>query len=109
MHSGGNLRKARIETKRLVPEEPKQKQTTPRSGIRLHGRIGKVIFQTICFFVKDFRQRQRDEKGGWRENLNDVRLPPFRLSILIQALKARQAHGEQSRGERTNTGKAGEV
>jgi hypothetical protein len=70
---------------------------------------GKVIFQTICFFVKDFRQRQRDEKGGWRWNLNGVRLSPFRLPILIQALTARQAHGEQSRGERTNTGKAGEV
>jgi hypothetical protein len=36
--------------------------------------------------------------------LNGVRLAPFRLAMLIQAVKESRAHGEQSRGERTNTG-----
>jgi hypothetical protein len=65
---------------------------------------GNMIFQTMHFFAKDFRQRQRDEKGGWRRNLNGVKFAPFRPPLLIQAVKGSRAHGEQSRGERTDTG-----
>jgi 5S rRNA maturation endonuclease (ribonuclease M5) len=52
---------------------------------------GKVIFQTVRFFPKDFRQRQPDAKGGWRWSLDGVRLVPFHLPMLIQAVKEGRA------------------
>jgi hypothetical protein len=62
MHSGGNLRKARIETRRLVPDEPTQSKRHLEAEYDFTDESGKVIFQTIRLFAKDFRQRQRDEK-----------------------------------------------
>jgi putative DNA primase/helicase len=44
---------------------------------------GKLLFQTVRFEPKDFRQRQPDGKGGWQWNLNGVRRIPYRLNELI--------------------------
>lgn len=40
---------------------------------------GKVLFQTVRYQPKDFRQRRPDGKGGWIWNLDGVSLVPYRL------------------------------
>ena len=40
---------------------------------------GRVLYQTVRYSPKDFRQRRPDGKGGWEWNLAGVRLVPYRL------------------------------
>jgi len=40
---------------------------------------GKLLFQTVRYQPKDFRQRRPDGKGGWIWNLEGVTLVPYRL------------------------------
>lgn len=40
---------------------------------------GKLLFQTVRYQPKDFRQRRPDGKGGWIWNLDGVSLVPYRL------------------------------
>src|SRR5512143_3457336 len=40
---------------------------------------GNLLFQTLRFEPKDFRQRRPDGNGGWIWNLDGVRLVPYRL------------------------------
>jgi hypothetical protein len=46
---------------------------------------GKVLFQTVRFEPKDFRQRRPNGRGGWEWDLKGVRLVPYRLPELIAA------------------------
>lgn len=41
---------------------------------------GTLLYQTVRYSPKDFRQRRPDGKGGWVWNLEGVRLVPYRLS-----------------------------
>jgi hypothetical protein len=47
---------------------------------------GALLFQTVRFPPKEFRQRRPDGKGRWVWNLRDVRLVPYRLPELIEAV-----------------------
>lgn len=47
---------------------------------------GEVLFQVCRFDPKDFRQRRPDGQGGWIWNLNGVRLIPYRLNEVRQAI-----------------------
>jgi len=40
---------------------------------------GELLFQTVRYQPKDFRQRRADGKGGWIWNLDAVRVVPYRL------------------------------
>jgi hypothetical protein len=50
--------------------------------------IGNLIFQVMRYEPKDFRQRRPDPEnmGEWILNLQTVRLVPYRLSMLIEAI-----------------------
>ena len=54
--------------------------------------IGNMIFQVLRYEPKDFRQRRPDPdiSGEWMWNLNDVRLVPYRLPALIEAIACEQ-------------------
>lgn len=42
---------------------------------------GNLLFQTVRYEPKDFKQRRPDGKGGWIYNLKDVRLMPYNLPL----------------------------
>jgi putative DNA primase/helicase len=46
---------------------------------------GQLLYQTVRFIPKDFRQRKPDGRGGWDWTLQDVRLVPYRLPELLAA------------------------
>lgn len=43
-----------------------------------------LLFQTVRFNPKDFRQRKPDDKDGWVWNLSGVRLVPYRLPAIMK-------------------------
>lgn len=45
---------------------------------------GKLLFQTVRYHPKDFRQRRPDGKGGWIWNLKGVRKVLYRLPELVK-------------------------
>lgn len=48
---------------------------------------GTLLFQTVRYDPKDFRQRQPKPGGGWQYNLKGVKIVPYRLPEIIQAIK----------------------
>ncbi|MBF0548244.1 MAG: AAA family ATPase [Candidatus Riflebacteria bacterium] len=44
----------------------------------------KLLFQTVRFNPKDFRQRRPDGKGKWLWNLKGVALVPYRLPAILK-------------------------
>lgn len=48
-----------------------------------HDEEGKLLFQTVRYLPKDFRQRQPDGKSGWKWHLDGVRFVPYRLPELL--------------------------
>lgn len=55
----------------------------------------KLIFQTVRYEPKDFKQRRPDGKGGWIYNLQGVELVPFNLPEVIKAKSVIIAEGEK--------------
>jgi hypothetical protein len=47
---------------------------------------GTMTFQVVKYEPKDFRQRRPKVGGGWIPNLHGVRLVPYRLPELIEAI-----------------------
>lgn len=45
---------------------------------------GQLVYQTIRYDPKDFKQRQPDGKGGWQWNLKGVRLVLYHLPELLK-------------------------
>lgn len=86
--------KTAIET--LTGEDFKNGHREPHAGKSKLGKIDKIysyedengveLYQVVRFDPKDFRQRRADGAGGWIWNLNNVRLVPYRLPELIEAL-----------------------
>jgi hypothetical protein len=48
-----------------------------------HGADGNLLYETIRYEPKDFRQRQPDGNGGWTWNLNGVERVLYRLPELL--------------------------
>jgi hypothetical protein len=68
----------------------KNQHTRERTIVETYDYIdeeGKVLFQTVRYEPKDFRQRRPDGKGGWIWNLDSVRLIPYNLPDLVDAKK----------------------
>lgn len=78
--------------KRLGDEEwkPKRQAAAKKSLIvaeyNYEDETGHVLFQAIRLQPKNFRQRQPDGKGGWTWNLKGVRLVPYRLPEIVEAI-----------------------
>lgn len=47
---------------------------------------GKLLFQTVRYFPKDFKQRRPDGKGGWIWDLKGVGTVPYRLPEVLEAI-----------------------
>jgi uncharacterized protein (DUF927 family) len=45
---------------------------------------GRLLFQTVRFDPKDFKQRQPDGKGGWKWSIKGVRLVLYRLPEVLK-------------------------
>lgn len=56
---------------------------------------GEILFQTVRFTPKDFRQRRPDGKGGWKWNIKGVRLVPYRLPDFLKNSQIFIAEGEK--------------
>jgi len=50
---------------------------------------GELLYQTVRYEPKNFRQRRPNGRGGWEWNLQGVRLVPYRLPELIAAPRER--------------------
>ncbi len=46
---------------------------------------GKLLYQSVRFQPKDFRQRHPNGKGGWVWSLKNIRLIPYRLPELLKS------------------------
>lgn len=56
---------------------------------------GKLLFQTVRYEPKDFRQRQPDGKGGWTWNLQGVRRVLYQLPEVVAASDVLMCEGEK--------------
>lgn len=45
---------------------------------------GNLVFQTVRYEPKDFRQRRPDGNGGWHWNLRGVKLIPYNLPQVLE-------------------------
>lgn len=53
-----------------------------------HDKAGKLVYQTVKYEPKDFRQRQPDGAGGWINNLKGVERVLYNLPAVLKAAKA---------------------
>ncbi len=51
---------------------------------------GELLFQVTRHEPKDFRQRRPDGNGGWISDTRGVRMVPYRLAELIEAIASEQ-------------------
>lgn len=56
---------------------------------------GHVLFQTVRYEPKDFRQRRPDGTGGWVPNIKGVELVLFKLPFVIAAASVLIVEGEK--------------
>lgn len=49
---------------------------------------GEILFQTVRFTPKDFRQRRLEQKGGWVWNLQGIKPVLYRLPQVLAAVQA---------------------
>ncbi len=56
---------------------------------------GNLIFQTVRYEPKDFRQRRPDGKGEWVYNLQGVNTVPYRLQTVIEPSDVLIVEGEK--------------
>jgi RecA-family ATPase/5S rRNA maturation endonuclease (ribonuclease M5) len=75
-----------------------KEQTRKRTIVQVYDykdETGAVLFQTVRYDPKDFRQRRPDGKGGWIRNLEGVRLVLYRLPELVHAEFVLNVEGEK--------------
>ena len=77
------LAKAKLTVKDLFLEETNTKPVII-AIYEYTDESGKLLFQTIRFNPKDFRQRRPDGMGGWLWNLKGIPLVPYRLPLILK-------------------------
>jgi hypothetical protein len=87
--SGTDFKTAKAEVLRLVGRTVTTAPSATRGQVGNQRKIvaeysycdaaGRLLFQTVRYDPKDFRQRRPDGKGGWVWNLDGVKLVPYRL------------------------------
>lgn len=88
VESGGKL--AEIE---VVPAA-----NAPRLVVQKYDYIaesGELAYQVVRYMPKTFRQRRPDGSGGWKWNLDDVPLVPYRLPDIRSATDVVIVEGEK--------------
>ena len=56
---------------------------------------GNILFQTVRYEPKDFKQRRPDGNGGWIWNLKGIKLVPYHLVDIVQAEQVIICEGEK--------------
>lgn len=72
----------------LFPDREPQQQREQVAAYDYRDANGKLVFQTVRYYPKDFRQRRPDGSGGWTWNLDGVDPIPYRLPELLAAVAA---------------------
>ena len=83
---------------KLSEIEVKPAPNAPRLIVRKYDYIaesGELAYQVVRYMPKTFRQRRPDGSGGWKWNLDDVRLVPYRLPDLRSATDVVIVEGEK--------------
>ena len=73
-------------------------QETPKKIVKTYDYVdesGTLIFQTIRYEPKDFKQRRPDGNEGWIYNLQGVQLVPYNLTEVIKAKSLIIVEGEK--------------
>jgi 5S rRNA maturation endonuclease (ribonuclease M5) len=65
---------------------------------------GKLLFQSVRYVPKDFRQRRPDGRGGWIWNLREVRLVLYRLPDVLASQTVVVTEGEKDADRMTALG-----
>lgn len=65
-------------------QQPRQQQDT----YDYTDELGNLLFQTVRYVPKDFRQRRPDGHGGWLWNLHGIRRVLYRLPEVLTELEA---------------------
>ncbi|MHC1726878.1 MAG: phage/plasmid primase, P4 family [Syntrophobacteraceae bacterium] len=81
----------------VFPDSPPAKKAKPtiQAVYDYTDAGGQLLFQTVRFFPKDFRQRQPDGKGGWVWNLKGITQTLYRLPEVLKAQTVFIAEGEK--------------
>jgi len=83
---------------KLAEVEVKPAPNAPRLIVQKYDYIaesGELAYQVVRYLPKTFRQRRPDGSGGWKWNLDDVRLVPYRLFDLRSATDVVVVEGEK--------------
>jgi len=83
---------------KLAEVEVKPAPNAPRLIVQKYDYIaesGELAYQVVRYLPKTFRQRRPDGSGGWKWNLDDVRLVPYRLPDLRSATDVVVVEGEK--------------
>jgi len=93
------LEKLNLKTRDLFLNQLPQQTRAPKSEIvatyDYTDETGKLLFQTVRFRPKDFRQRHPNGKGGWIWSLRGVKMVPYRLPEVLQAPTVFIVEGEK--------------
>jgi len=94
-----------------TPVNPTVKHNAAKNGTKGNGsaprfveaydycdEAGKLLFQTVRYAPKDFRQRRPDGKGGWIWDLKGVRLVLYNLPEVMKAQCVLIPEGEKDCG-----------
>ena len=93
---GGTRKEAMERVKRIigrVDPPPTRKRTVATCDYV--DEDGQLLFQTVRYVPKTFRQRQPNGKGGWTWNMKGVRIVPYRLPKVLGADQVLIVEGEQ--------------
>jgi hypothetical protein len=71
----------------LFPERPSSR-AKPVDHYRYVDESGRLLFECVRYWPKDFRQRRPDGNGGWAWSLADTRRVLYRLPAVLQAVAA---------------------
>ena len=78
--TGADFKTAKVEVFSIIGRaDVLSKPASIEATYDYRDETGKVLYQTVRYSPKDFRQRRPDGKGGWAWNLDGVRLVPYRL------------------------------
>jgi putative DNA primase/helicase len=69
-------------TAQLTPSKESPQKKTIIAVYDYKDADGTLLYQSVRYVPKDFRQRRPDGKGGWEWNMRNIRRVPYRLPEL---------------------------
>lgn len=79
-----------LEMSDLFIDKPRSNGREIASIFDYTDKNGKLSYQVVKYFPKDFRQRRPDGKGGWLWDMKGVNPLPYRLPDLLAAFERKE-------------------